>query len=111
MLTPRQRTPNSGSCCTPSTRSATSTPSQLHGVSPIDEPAGQPIPPRAPAQTATTWPVATDSTWPCSAQVLDEMFENYSAETRDKITRTNVAELYSLSVVAGKPTFERATGT
>ena len=39
------------------------------------------------------------------------MFENYSAETRDKITRTNVAELYSLSVVAGKPTFERATGT
>jgi len=38
----------------------------------------------------------TDSTWPCPAQVLDEMFENYSAETRDKITRTNVAELYSL---------------
>ena len=38
----------------------------------------------------------TDSTWPCSAQVLDEMFENYSAETRDKITRTNVANLYSL---------------
>lgn len=38
----------------------------------------------------------TDSTWPCSTQVLDEMFEDYSAETRDKITRTNVAELYSL---------------
>jgi len=38
----------------------------------------------------------TDSTWPCSAQVLDEMFEDYSAETRDKITRTNVANLYSL---------------
>lgn len=38
----------------------------------------------------------TDSTWPCSAQVLDEMFEGYSAETRDKITRTNVANLYSL---------------
>jgi uncharacterized protein len=38
----------------------------------------------------------TDSTWPCSTQVLDEMFENYSAETRDKITRTNVANLYSL---------------
>ena len=38
----------------------------------------------------------TDSTWPCSAQVLDEMFENYSPETRDKITRTNVANLYSL---------------
>ena len=38
----------------------------------------------------------TDSTWPCSSQVLDEMFENYSAETRDKITRTNVANLYSL---------------
>ncbi len=38
----------------------------------------------------------TDSTWPCSAQVLDEMFEGYTAETRDKITRTNVAKLYSL---------------
>lgn len=38
----------------------------------------------------------TDSTWPCSTQVLDEMFESYSAETRDKITRTNVANLYSL---------------
>ncbi len=38
----------------------------------------------------------TDSTWPCSKQVLDEMFEDYSAETRDRITRTNVAELYSL---------------
>ena len=38
----------------------------------------------------------TDSTWPCSAQVLDEMFENYTPETRDKITRTNVANLYSL---------------
>ncbi|TQV74541.1 amidohydrolase [Exilibacterium tricleocarpae] len=38
----------------------------------------------------------TDSTWPCSSQVLDEMFENYSPETRDKITRTNVAKLYSL---------------
>lgn len=38
----------------------------------------------------------TDSTWPCSAQVLDEMFEDYSPETRDKITRTNVANLYSL---------------
>ena len=38
----------------------------------------------------------TDSTWPCSSQVLDEMFEGYSAETRDKITRTNVANLYNL---------------
>ncbi len=38
----------------------------------------------------------TDSTWPCSTQVLDEMFEDYSPETRDKITRTNVANLYSL---------------
>ena len=38
----------------------------------------------------------TDSTWPCSRQVIDEMFENYSPETRDKITRTNVAKLYSL---------------
>ncbi len=38
----------------------------------------------------------TDSTWPCSTQVLDEMFEGYSPETRDRITRTNVAKLYSL---------------
>ena len=38
----------------------------------------------------------TDSTWPCSTQVLDEMFEHYTPETRDKITRTNVANLYSL---------------
>ena len=38
----------------------------------------------------------TDSTWPCSKQVLDEMFESYSPESRDKITRTNVATLYSL---------------
>lgn len=38
----------------------------------------------------------TDSTWPCSSAVLDEMFEEYSPETRDKITRTNVAGLYSL---------------
>ena len=38
----------------------------------------------------------TDSTWPCSSQVLDEMFEDYEPETRDKITRTNVANLYSL---------------
>ena len=32
----------------------------------------------------------------CSAQVLDEMFEGFGAQTRDKITRTNVAKLYSL---------------
>ncbi|MEQ9451085.1 MAG: amidohydrolase family protein [Pseudomonadales bacterium] len=38
----------------------------------------------------------TDSTWPCSAAVLDEMFEDYSPATRDKITRTNVANLYGL---------------
>lgn len=38
----------------------------------------------------------TDSTWPCSSAVLDEMFEDYAAETRDKITRTNVANLYRL---------------
>lgn len=38
----------------------------------------------------------TDSTWPCSSQVLDEMFESYSPASRDKITRTNVANLYSL---------------
>jgi hypothetical protein len=33
---------------------------------------------------------------PCSSQVLDEMLEDYSAATRDQITRTNVANLYSL---------------
>lgn len=38
----------------------------------------------------------TDSTWPCSAKVIEEMFESYSPKTRDKITRTNVANLYSL---------------
>ncbi|MEL6983979.1 MAG: amidohydrolase family protein, partial [Actinomycetota bacterium] len=38
----------------------------------------------------------TDSTWPCSTQVLDEMFAGFSAETKDKITRTNVAKLYRL---------------
>lgn len=38
----------------------------------------------------------TDSTWPCSSDVLTEMFERYSPESRDKITRTNVANLYSL---------------
>ena len=39
---------------------------------------------------------SADSTWPCSSDVLDEMFEDYSVETRDKITRTNVANLYGL---------------
>ena len=38
----------------------------------------------------------TDSTWPCSSDVLTEMFEGYAPETRDKITRTNVATLYNL---------------
>lgn len=38
----------------------------------------------------------TDSTWPCSSDVITEMFESYSPESRDKITRTNVANLYSL---------------
>ncbi len=38
----------------------------------------------------------TDSTWPCSAQVLDEMFQDLPDTTRDKITRTNVAGLYRL---------------
>ena len=38
----------------------------------------------------------TDSTWPCSAAVLDEMFAQEPAETRERITRTNVMELYGL---------------
>ncbi len=38
----------------------------------------------------------TDSTWPCSTDVLAEMFQDYTPETRDKVTRTNVAKLYRL---------------
>ncbi len=38
----------------------------------------------------------TDSTWPCSADVLDEMFADYPAETRAAVTRDNVARLYGL---------------
>lgn len=38
----------------------------------------------------------TDSTWPCSAAVLDEMFADYPAETRQRITRDNVTRLYGL---------------
>lgn len=38
----------------------------------------------------------TDSTWPCSTDVLAEMFEDYPADTKDKITRRTVAELYRL---------------
>jgi len=38
----------------------------------------------------------TDSTWPCSSDVLSEMFQDFSAESKDKITRSNVANLYSL---------------
>ena len=39
----------------------------------------------------------TDSTWPCSAAVLDEMFRDYPAEARDRITRSNVIDLYQLA--------------
>jgi len=38
----------------------------------------------------------TDSTWPCSADVLDEMFADYPAGTRERITRDNVTALYGL---------------
>lgn len=38
----------------------------------------------------------TDSTWPCSAAVLDEMFKDYPSKARDRITRSNVKELYQL---------------
>ncbi|MBU3004637.1 amidohydrolase family protein [Paraglaciecola arctica] len=37
-----------------------------------------------------------DSTFPCSAKVLDEMFENYSPELRQKITHDNVKKLYGI---------------
>lgn len=38
----------------------------------------------------------TDSTWPCSAAVLDEMFEDFPAEAKSKITHDNVKALYQL---------------
>ena len=38
----------------------------------------------------------TDSTWPCSAAVLDEMFADYPAAAKEKITRSNVMKLYNL---------------
>ncbi|MEM6709650.1 MAG: amidohydrolase family protein, partial [Pseudomonadota bacterium] len=38
----------------------------------------------------------TDSTWPCSADALTEMFEDYPADARAKITRENVRNLYGL---------------
>lgn len=38
----------------------------------------------------------TDSTWPCSEAVLDEMFIDYPAETKAKITRDNVKALYGI---------------
>ena len=38
----------------------------------------------------------TDSTWPCSMAVLDEMFDAYPADARQKITRDNVRRLYKL---------------
>lgn len=38
----------------------------------------------------------TDSTFPCSAAVLDEMFEGYSDELRQKVTYDNVKKLYGI---------------
>ncbi len=38
----------------------------------------------------------TDSTWPCSEAVLNEMFQAYPVESKEKITRSNVVELYGL---------------
>jgi predicted TIM-barrel fold metal-dependent hydrolase len=38
----------------------------------------------------------TDSTWPCSSAVLDEMFSDYPAQTKQKITCDNVKALYGL---------------
>lgn len=38
----------------------------------------------------------TDSTFPCSKAVLDEMFEQHSAESRRKITHDNVKALYGI---------------
>ena len=39
----------------------------------------------------------TDSTWPCSEAVLNEMFTDYPAKARDKITHDNVRRLYKLN--------------
>ncbi len=39
----------------------------------------------------------TDSTWPCSAAVLEEMFKDYPAVAKDRITRDNVRNLYRLA--------------
>jgi predicted TIM-barrel fold metal-dependent hydrolase len=38
----------------------------------------------------------TDSTWPCSSAVLDEMFENFPNEAKQKVIYENVKALYSL---------------
>lgn len=38
----------------------------------------------------------TDSTWPCSIEVLDEMFTGLPADTKRRITRETVKELYQL---------------
>ena len=38
----------------------------------------------------------TDSTWPCSVGVLEEMFSDFSLETKTKITCSNVRNLYQL---------------
>ena len=38
----------------------------------------------------------TDSTWPFSKNVLDEMFQGFPQEAKDKITRDNVKNLYGL---------------
>ena len=38
----------------------------------------------------------TDSTWPCSEAVLNEMFTDFPAHVKHKITRGNVKRLYKL---------------
>ena len=38
----------------------------------------------------------TDSTWPCSQAVLEEMFAAFPSATREKITWSNVADLYGI---------------
>ncbi len=38
----------------------------------------------------------TDSTWPCSAAVLDEMFEDFPVQAKNKIVHDNVKALYGL---------------
>ena len=44
------------------------------------------------------WVLTMRNTQPGRARRCDEMFEGFGVETRDKITRTNVAKLYPVTI-------------